>query len=151
MRVSEYWERTRARGKARYLSFIPSVSASPPFLLIRTWGAQRSTAGCTSADSLRKEKNEKAHLLDDVRERNHADLSAQNEISIQETGKKREKSGTNGLPDSEPDARGDTAVEALDAALLVDVRERVEHGQLRRSVDGGVLRHRLHLFPPKTT
>lgn len=51
------------------------------------------------------------------------------------------------LPDAETDTRGDTAVEALDAVLAVDVRERVGDRRLGGAVrvSGGRLGHRLHL------
>ena len=53
---------------------------------------------------------------------------------------------TNCLPDAETDAGGDSAVESLDAALLVDVPERVENSEFGGSVRGRVLRHGLHLL-----
>ena len=87
-----------------------------------------------------------------VGERDHADLIGQAKIhvgSAHETmvSRTREKRMAHRLPDAETDTRGDTAVEALDAVLAVDVRERVGDRRLGGAVrvSGGRLGHRLHL------
>lgn len=88
-----------------------------------------------------------------VGERDHADLIGQAKIhvgSAHETmvSRTREKRMAHRLPDAETDTRGDTAVEALDTVLAVDVRERVGDRRLGRAVrvSGGRLGHRLHLM-----
>ena len=53
---------------------------------------------------------------------------------------------THRLPDTEEDSGRHTTVETLDAVLLVNVVERVENGELLRSVGAWrSLGHRLHL------
>ena len=88
----------------------------------------------------------------DVGERDHADLNGQAKfvwVSSRNNPKLsvQEKEDAYRLPDAETDTRGDTAVEALDAVLAVDVRERVGDRRLGGAVrvSGGRLGHRLHL------